>query len=1428
MEQCGFCRLSRLVAGMLVLGLLGPESLNDLSPSRAVAAARPVCDPPSITADPESLTVCEGLVAEFTVEATGTPPLHYVWRKDGDPIDGAPDAPTYVIDAVTPDDAGVYDAFVWNACGDATSNPATLTVDTIPAIAEQPAGGNACEGEPITFTVTAEGTGPLSYQWRKDGIPIDGATDSSYVLEAVTPDDAGDYDVVVTNECGQTTSETATLFVGPPEITEQPASQSACTGARVTLSVSALGGDTVLTEDTIGSPDNAGSGGRIRGNAYAVQTTNALTRIEHYLNITTPGFIVFFVYEASADTGPYTLIVEDTVAQAGPGLGFYASNPLYVTLQAGKYYIIGAAWPGDHGYYWGGDHPQEVSFGETLAGYSHSYQYPLPDDPDPSSGLVYYQRLTTTATSLTFQWRKDDEDLPGETDPAYVIQSVSPSDTGDYEVVVANDCGVTASDAATLYVDVAEPLIIEHPADQAACVNSTAVFAVVADGMANSYQWRKNAANIPGATSATYTIDPVSFAHAGNYDVIVTNACGSTTSNIAVLQVDDSAPNITQQPTDQYACVGGPATFTVVAEGSGLSYQWRKNNEDIPAATEAAYTIDPVSYADAGYYEVIVTNGCGSTPSNAATLTVLDVAPTITQQPADIEACVGGPATFTVVADGQGLSYQWRKDGQNIQGATGSVYTINPVSSDDGGSYDVVVTNPCDSVTSDPATLTVETEPTITVQPVSQVACEGGLATFSVTVEGDGISYQWRKDDEDIPGATDSSYTIDPVSPDDFGDYTVVVTNNCGPITSDTATLTVINGAPSITQQPESQTVCEGDEVAFTVTAAGGALGYQWRVGSQEIDGATDSVYTIASVTVDDVGSYDVVVTNACGAETSDAATLVVDEWPWFEQQPTDQSGCVGDAATFSVVAKGTEPLSYQWRKNGENIPSATGDAYTIDPLALEDAGYYDVVVTNTCGSVISDAAVLTVGTPAQIDVQPTDQTACEAESVQFAVEASQASGVVNTIGSAGSSDTGARVRGNYYSASSTTTLTRIEHYLNITVTGSLVFFVYEAPVDEEGQYTLIAEDRVDEAGPGLGFYASGPLNVTLQAGKYYIIGTGWPASHKYYWGGAHPQTTAFGQSLYGYAGSYQDPLPQTAPYNTSTVVYHQRLTTTDVTLSYQWRKNGEDILDAIDPVYTIDAVVPDDAGIYDVVVSTDCGSVTSDPATLTVHSPPAITQQPSDQTVCIDGPVTFEVAAVGTAPLSYQWRKGGENIDGATESAYTIATATADDAGQYDVVVSNTCGSKTSHPATLTVTDQGPSITEQPADQTVCEGDAAVFAVLAEGDGLSYQWRKDDEDIPGATDASYTIESVALGDAGDYDVVVTNPCGSETSQAATLTVAERPAGDLDLDGDVDQGDLGILLASWAIDDGGDLDGDGDTDQADLGILLANWGRSCE
>jgi photosystem II stability/assembly factor-like uncharacterized protein len=177
------------------------------------------------------------------------------------------------------------------------------------------------------------------------------------------------------------------------------------------------------------------------------------------------------------------------------------------------------------------------------------------------------------------------------------------------------------------------------------------------------------------------------------------------------------------------------------------------------------------------------------------------------------------------------------------------------------------------------------------------------------------------------------------------------------------------------------------------------------------------------------------------------------------------------------------------------------------------------------------------------------------------------------------------------------------------------------------------------------------------------------------------------------------------------------------------------------------------------------------------VCTAPTIDMQPGNQTVCAGSSASFPVGASGTA-LTYQWRKGGVplsnggNITGANTATLTINPASTGDAGSYDVIITNSCGTATSDPATLGV-NTAPSITDHPTSLTRCPGDPASFSVTATGSGLTYQWRKNTSPITGATSSSYSIASVAAGDAGSYDVVVSGVCNpSVASQAATLTVS--------------------------------------------------------
>ncbi|MEB3322003.1 MAG: LamG-like jellyroll fold domain-containing protein, partial [Synechococcaceae cyanobacterium] len=149
---------------------------------------------------------------------------------------------------------------------------------------------------------------------------------------------------------------------------------------------------------------------------------------------------------------------------------------------------------------------------------------------------------------------------------------------------------------------------------------------------------------------------------------------------------------------------------------------------------------------------------------------------------------------LNVVASGSPtLTYQWRQDGSNIPNATNTSYAVGSSVVGDSGDYDVIVTNPYGSVTSVVAAVTITplNPPQITQAPASLSLFAGYPATFSVAATGGLLTYQWKSNSVAIPGATNDSYTIAAISPDDAGTYTVDVNNPVGPIASASATLTV-------------------------------------------------------------------------------------------------------------------------------------------------------------------------------------------------------------------------------------------------------------------------------------------------------------------------------------------------------------------------------------------------------------------------------------------------------------------------------------------------------------------------------------------------------------------------------------------------------------------------------------------------------------
>ena len=365
----------------------------------------------------------------------------------------------------------------------------------------------------------------------------------------------------------------------------------------------------------------------------------------------------------------------------------------------------------------------------------------------------------------------------------------------------------------------------------------------------------------------------------------------------------------------------------------------------------------------------IVASSYGNDPSNwvaaaksPGTAYGGGIGPTITSHPTNKTIVAYMTATFTVGASGPNLSYQWLFNGNIIPGATTATLTLTNVQASQAGQYRAVVLNPASSTASSNATLTVLIPANITQQPANVTlrgtngAANYGQtftnATFFVVANSSTpISYQWRFNGVNIPGAINNSLVVSNVTLANDGLYDVVVTDGVGPVISASARLSVLVNT-LITQQPMGLTVAAGSSVSFSVTARGHPLpfGYRWRrngiLYTFISTNSTNSTITLNNVSNLNAGTWTVVVTNQAnttGAISTNAILTVV-------TPPTNQIVAVGGTATFTVFATniaGSFP-AYQWRFNNVDIPGATTNYYSVTNVEPSDVGVYTVLVTVT------------------------------------------------------------------------------------------------------------------------------------------------------------------------------------------------------------------------------------------------------------------------------------------------------------------------------------------------------------------------------------------------------------------------------------------------------------------------------------------------
>ena len=336
--------------------------------------------------------------------------------------------------------------------------------------------------------------------------------------------------------------------------------------------------------------------------------------------------------------------------------------------------------------------------------------------------------------------------------------------------------------------------------------------------------------------------------------------------------------------------------------------------------------------------------------------------PEFIAQPISRSTNVGATVTFSALVNNPTPSaFQWRKEGSNISGATGTSYSLFNVQFGDAGNYSVFVSNGAGGATSSNAVLQVGVAPAITQQPASLVVTQGQAATFAIGATGAPLSYFWKKNGAFIPGATNTSLTFASAVFTNGGTYTCVVSNFLGNVTSSNAVLTV-TAPPTITVQPAGSTVAVGSNFTLTITAIGTApLVYQWFKDGGSLLDLTNSAFTVTSAQQSNSGGYSAVVTNILGSITSLVAQVNVGFAPAILVQPQPLTNSPGTSNAFNVAASGSEPLLYQWFKDGIALTDATNVLLALPNVQSNQVGYYSVTITNLYGWVVSSNALLSI-----------------------------------------------------------------------------------------------------------------------------------------------------------------------------------------------------------------------------------------------------------------------------------------------------------------------------------------------------------------------------------------------------------------------------------------------------------------------------------
>jgi len=980
--------------------------------------------------------------------------------------------------------------------------------------------------------------------------------------------------------------------------------------------------------------------------------------------------------------------------------------------------------------------------------------FPFIEVPPQSQTVAYTEPLVSFGVvavgpgTLTYQWRFNGTNIVGATNATLTLTNIQFSQAGNYSVTVINSFGSVVSSNAVLTVNPATPpVMVSSPADALIAAGSNVTFTALAGGApAPVYQWYFNGVKLAndvrhsGVTTTMLQISNAQTSDTGPYQVVATNIAGSVTSFVANLSVL-LTPSISLQPASQTLMQGSSVTLNAVATGGApLSYQWYFNGNpltdggQITGSATTNLTISSLQFTNSGNYVLIVNNPVGSATSTAAVLAVL-APPIIFPQPAGQNVVLGSNAVFSaVVAGTQPIGYQWffnqipLSDDSRISGSTTSSLTIGNTVTNDSGGYQLVASNAVGTSTSLVASLTVWLPVTITQSPSNQTVAVGAMPTLTAAASGSGIlGYQWLfnnsplTDNGRIFGSATASLSVSNAQTSDTGNYSVVVTNLLTSATSAVATVTAVV-PPAIVTQPKGRSVPVSLPTTFNATASGGApLSYQWQLNGTNLSGATSNNYTNPAVTTNDVGAYQLVVTNSVGVVTSSVAMLTIGPVAAWGNNSLGQALpppgltnviAISGGSTFSLALKGDGTVVAWGAGPGTNVPAGLNNIVAIS------AG-------STFGlAVRSDGIVQAWGSGTGTNVPLTLSNAVLVAGASSHGMALRAEGMVVDWG----------------------TDRKVSPPIGLSKVVSIA--------DGIGFSVVARADGtvVSWGAPGVQT-AAFPLNVppglsnvvSVAAGSAYALAL--KSDGRIVPWGASTSTNIPANATNIVAIASASGADQGAGFNLG-------LRSNGLVVAWGLNSSGQT------------NVPPALSNVVAIAAGTSHGLA------LVSDGSPLILRPPVGGTAFSGSRFALNSVVSGQTPLALAWTLGAIG-NGATNTSYIISNAQPADTGSYQIIASNALGVATSVPAPVTVVDSAPFVLTQITNLNAFLYSRISVEPLIAGSGpLQFQWRMNGTNVAGATNNELAFARAHLTNAGPYTLVVSNSFGVITSAVVNVKVS--------------------------------------------------------